>query len=226
MTLSFLRGDTAVPALPTAQGSLEAGQLLALGTCFPLQRTVAFCSPLLGARLVPVSTSLQKRLLPTPSPQKNLGEGGSLQAASVTACPFLARPQLATQLLSGHREDLAWVGFGHNRQLTLLQFLASPDQDIPMSLSVTQHLPRSQSLLPNARWVKSKLPGFAWLFISGQAGFGGEQKGRLRRKTWSFALGRGTHCPCMHRYTVFLAGISLTSSSTDNKERFPSVSSC
>lgn len=77
--LSFLRGDTGVPALSVAPRGSEAGQLLALETCFPLQRTVAFCSLLPGARLVPVCTPLQTRLLPAPRPQNSPGGGFRLR---------------------------------------------------------------------------------------------------------------------------------------------------
>lgn len=61
-----------------------------------------------------------------------------------------------------------------------LHFPASPDQDISVSLPVTQCLPSSSSPLLATRWVNSKSPGFAWLFTSGQAGLGA--KGQAQKK--------------------------------------------
>lgn len=220
--IPWWRHCSPAPALPMAPRYSEAGRLLALETCFPLQRTVVFCSLLLEAQLVPACTSLQRRLLPALHPQSKPRPGGFSLRWSL---PVLSSPAPACpQLLSGHEENLTWIGFGCINNCP--SFISLPVL-IGTSLSPSQSLSTS----PAANLCSLTLDGQS---VSCQAltDFlsvdrpGSEQKARLRREPWSFILERGTQCPCTHCYTVFLEGTLLTSSSTDNTERFPSGSCC
>lgn len=148
MMLSFLRGDTAVPALPMALKHSGPYQLLALENSFPLQRMVVFCSPLPGAQMVPY----KEGFLPHIFPERSWGTWG-LWAALVTASLLLTQPQIATQTLSCHEENLPWVELGHNKQVILLQFSVCPDPDISVPP------PQSPSTSPAANLCSSMLDG-------------------------------------------------------------------
>lgn len=58
-------------------------------------------------------------------------------AVLVTASLLLTQLQIATQKLSCHEENIPWAELGHNKQLILLQFSASP-----YPLPVIQHPPQ------------------------------------------------------------------------------------
>lgn len=140
--LSFLHGDAAEPVLPMALKPSGSYQLLALETCFPLQRMVVFCSPLPAAQMCLCVHPCKEGFYPHIFPKRTWGMWGP-GAALVTASLLLTQLQIATQTLSCHEENLPCVELGHNKQLILLQFSASPDPDISVSLPVTQHLPSS-----------------------------------------------------------------------------------
>lgn len=103
--LSFLHGDTAVPALPMALKPSRSYQPLALESCFPLQRMVVFCSPLPGAQMVPVYTLAKKASAHTSSPEEPGAHGTfglcwSLPASSSPSSRLPPRHYLARRKIS------------------------------------------------------------------------------------------------------------------------------
>lgn len=125
------------PALPMAVKPPVSHQPLALETCFPLQRMVVLCSPPQEPSLC---TPLQRRLLPARLAQKSLGDVGPLGCAGHCQPPPHPAPDCHPDPILPRGKSLK---LGHNKQLILLQFSASPDLDISMSLPVTQHVPSS-----------------------------------------------------------------------------------
>lgn len=123
------------PALPMVLKPPVSHQPLALET-FSSAEDGGVLQPIPGAQ--PVYT-LAKILLAHPL-QKSLGDVGPLGCAGCCQPPPHPAPDCHPDPILPRGKSLK---LGHNKQLILLQFSASPDLDISVSLPVTQHLPSS-----------------------------------------------------------------------------------
>lgn len=195
------------------------------------------CSPVPGALLVPVCSSLhassgKSPALLTTHPGLHTRQAVCVRpSAGIRVLGNVKNRQIERILWKQHYlttgEKSILVSFGHKEQLVMPGFPGSPHQD------TSERLP---SRPPCASWQLAGCP------LNGQAlprlchaldSLLVDKQGSEHFEDVSSeespgdSLGRGTGCSCTRcSHTALLAGVSATSSSTDNRGRLPGVSSC